>query len=581
MILPCGRGIRVVSVAASLLGFLPERSTAAAVAIAFVSPVDTIAFSFPGDSLPRRDSVEWIAFVPPNGEDEHYLRALQVAGLVQRYPWSVRGFSMRESRQLAARVGTHPWSGSAPFTPRSRFLGLRPATAAIWYNAAFPYGSNDGPVWAGRGVTGSVEAGAHASVGPVSLVLAPVAFQTQNSSFTLMDNGLSDNLVFADGQFGTAIDRPQRFGDRAYRRADPGNSTVRADIAFGAAGVSTANMVWGPFDQHPFVLGTNAPGFAHAFIGTARPVSLWFARVHGRVVWGRLDQSGYSPVEGEATFFSIGEPGTRRFASGLVATVEPRGVPGLELGVARFFHSVWPRTGIPRAYFRKPLEGFFKREISGTPGFPDVSEGENQLISGFARWLLPAARLEVYAEYGREDHSYDKRDFLQEPDHSRSYGLGLRHVFRPRPTRVDAFVIELINFQLPHLARTLRGEGGIYVHGIMRQGHTNRGQLLGADVGIGTGAGVTMRWDRYVPAGRTSVALNRIVRMERGNFFTGGPVDPRAIDVQYALQGEKLRRLGRSDVTLGATLIREFNRDFADDAWSMSLNAKVRLHLSR
>jgi hypothetical protein len=571
----------VASVAAALLGLLPERSIAAAGAIALAFPVDTIPFSVSGDSPPSRDSAEWIPFVPPNGEEEHYLRTLQVAGLVKRYPWSVRGFSMRESRRLAARVGTHPWSGSAPFTPRSRFLGLRPASAAMLYNAAFPYGSNDGPVWAGRGVTGSVEAGVHASAGPLSLVLAPVAFQTQNSTFTMMDNGLSGNLAFADGQSGTVIDRPQKFGDGAYSRADPGNSTARADIGFAAAGVSTANMVWGPFDQHPFVLGTNAPGFAHAFVGTAHPVSLWFARAHGRVVWGRLEQSDYAPVEGEPTFFSIAEPGTRRFAAGLVAMLEPRGVPGLELGIARFFHSVWPRTGIPRAYLRKPFEGFFKREISGTPGFPDVSEGENQLISGFARWLLPAARVEVYAEYGREDHSYDKRDFLQEPDHSRSYGLGLRHVFRPQPTRVDGFAIELINFQLPHLARTGRGEGGVYTHAIMRQGHTNRGQLLGADVGIGTGAGATMRWDRYVRAGRTSIALHRIVRMERGSFFTGGGVDPRAIDVQYALQAERLRRLGRSDVTLGATLIREFNRDFADDAWSMSLNAKARLHLSR
>lgn len=583
--------------AAALLALLSNGVPAAAITTAPINAViydppraidptttllDTVAFAAPRDSTPARDLAEWIRFVAPNDEEEHYLRHLQVAGLVRRYPWSLRGFSGQESRRLAARIGTHPWSGRSTFTRRPRFIAPRPFSIAFWHNTAFPYGSNDGPVWAGRGATGSIEAGIHASAGPLSVVVAPIAFSAQNSSFTLLDNGLSGNQAFADGQFGTAVDRPQRFGDGAYARLDPGNSTLRVDVGPLAAGISTANMVWGPFDRYPFILGTNAPGFAHGFVGTARPLPLWLARIHGRVVWGRLEQSAYSPVEGEPTYFSVSESGTRRFASGLVAILEPRGLSGLELGVARFFHSPWPRSGIPSTYFRKPFTGFLKRALPGTPGFPDLQGGgDNQLASAFARWLIPAARLEVYAEYGREDHSFDKRDFLQQPDHSRAYGLGVRRVVLARPSRLDGVGFELFNFQLPHLVRTGRGEGGTYTHAILRQGHTSRGQLLGADVAVGTGAGFSVRWDRYVPTGRTSIALHRIVRMERGTFFSSGSIDRRATDVQYALHGERHRRLGPSDLTLGATLIRELNRNFGDDAWGVSLNAKARLHLSR
>jgi hypothetical protein len=262
--------------------------------------------------------------------------------------------------------------------------------------------------------------------------------------------------------------------------------------------------------------------------------------------------------------------------------VEPRGLSGLEFGVVRFFHSPWPRTGIPSAYFRKPLTGFLRQGLPATPGLPDIQGGgDNQLASAFARWLIPAARFEVYAEYGREDHNYDKRDFLQEPDHSRSYGLGARRVFGVKPGRLDGIGIELINFQLPHLARKGRGEGSIYVHGIMRQGHTSRGQLLGADVAVGTGSGLTVRWDRYVHNGRTSLALHRIVRLERGTFFSDGTIDQRGTAVQYALFAERRHRLGPSDIALGTTLIRELNRNFADDAWSLALSANARLHLSR
>lgn len=566
-----------VSAAAACLGLALAVSPAPASAIAPAPMLDTTAFPFARDSAPVSHPAEWIPFVAPNGEDERYLRHLQVAGLVQQYPWSLRGFSTRESRRLAARIRTHPWSGAAPFTQQLRSLSFRPLTASLLYNAAFPYGSNDGPIWAGRGATASVEAGVLASVGPLSVILAPLAYQTQNASFTLMDNSFSGSLAFADGQFATTVDRPQRFGDGAYGRADPGNSTVRTDLNFLSTGISTANMVWGPFDQYPFLLGTNAPGFAHVFVGTERPVNLWITRIHARVMWARLEQSPYSSVEGEY-FFSATEPGARRFGSGLVIILEPRGLTGLELGIGRFFHSVWPRTGIPSSHFRKPFEGFLKQSLPPAPGSEHAWQ-DNQLVSAFARWLLPAARVELYGEYGREDHAWDKRDLLQEPDHTRSYGLGLRSVIRARPDRLDGVGFELINFQLPHLARTGRGEGGIYIHQVLRQGHTNRGQLLGADAGVGTGAGLTMRWDRYVPSGRTSMALHRVVRMERGSFFAGDSVDTQAIDVQYALQAEKHRRLGRSDITLGATLIRELNRNFKDDAWSLSLTAKARVHL--
>jgi hypothetical protein len=528
------------------------------------------------------DSLEWVPYLAANSEEETYVRYLQITGAVPRYPWSLRGFSPREARRHAVNVGTHPWSRRGSLTSHALRARLLPVSTEVRANSSFPYGSNDGAVWAGRGLTASATIGLSFETGPISVVLAPTAFVTQNASFDLLDNGLSGRLRFADGLFPTNVDRPQRFGDKAYGRVDPGNSTVRADAGPFAAGISTANIAWGPMELYPFVVGTNAPGFLHGFVGTSRPVNLWVGSLHGRMIWGRLEQSAYSSVDGDPTYTSPSEAGRRRFGSGLVAVFEPRGLRGLELGLARFFHSPWPRSGIPPSYFTKPLESLLKGRLRGTPGFSDPgSSADNQLISGFVRWAFPTAGFEMYAEYGREDHTWDKRDFLQEPDHSRAYGIGLRKTVRLRPDLMEGLTVELINFQLPHLARTGRGEGGIYVHGTMRQGHTSRGQLLGADVGVGAASGSTIRWDRYRAQGHTAFSLNRVVRQERGDFYADGSADPKSSDVQYALEASRMRRLRKLEVTAGMAVVYGLNRNFRKDATNVSAVLRARVPLKR
>src|SRR6185369_15410110 len=149
----------------------------------------------------------------------------------------------------------------------------------------------------------------------------------------------------------------------------------------------------------------------------------------------------------------------------------------------------------------------------------------NEIVSVFARWVLPHSGFELHAEYGREDHSYDLRDLTQEPDHSRAYSLGARKVFSMKPGSITAGRFELMNFQLPQLAR-YRGEGEFYIHGLIRQGHTYKGQLLGADVGVGTGAGSVTAVDHFTPKGRWTASWTRVVRQENGDYTLLGVRSP-------------------------------------------------------
>ena len=423
-------------------------------------------------------------------ELETYIRLLQSDGKAALYPWSIRSFSPKEIDRLLAQRSDHPWAEHYDLGPSSgvrfTFDLVRPSlTTSV--NSAFPWGANNGPVWAGRGVTASFQVGFAARYGPVSLTVAPMAFSSQNADFDLQNNGQAGDLQFADGRFPTRIDRPQRFGNGAYSRIDPGQSTLRIDLPVVALGASTANQYWGPARQHPILVGNNAAGFPHLFLGSSAPLNVGIAEIHGRVVWGKLSQSDYTGITGSAR---------RRFMSGIVGVISPKGVKGLELGAARFFHVTWPVEGLSLSNFTKPFESILKAGLHdpNDPANP-ANSPDNGLASVFARWVFAQSGFEVYAEYGREDHNWHFRDFIQEPDHSGGYVLGLAKILRSSPENFYTIRAEVMNLQVSQLVRGRR-EFPFYVHSRTRQGHTERGQILGAAAGNG-GSATLLAVDRY------------------------------------------------------------------------------------
>lgn len=116
----------------------------------------------------------------------------------------------------------------------------------------------------------------------------------------------------------------------------------------------------------------------------------------------------------------------------------------------------------------------------------------------------------------------------------------------------------------------------MYVHGLLRQGHTYKGQLLGADAGVGIGAGSIMAVDQFTPRGRWTATWTRIVRRENGDYTLLGVRSPRSIDVSHALGFEKSTVIQDFELTTGLTLVREFNRDFIRDATNINALIGVR-----
>lgn len=493
-----------------------------------------------------------------NDEWERYARVLQVSGDVRLYPWTIRGFGAREHRMLAAD-SAHPWAAipaQRSWSWRGATMTTIPATAGMAWNSAFPFGYNDGAVWAGRGLTAWAAGGVALQVGPLSVVLAPQAFRAQNDSFLLRDNGQAGIYAFGAPYSAHEIDQPQRFGDRAYARLDPGNSSARVDAAGATLGFSNAPMHWGPARDHPLLFGNNAAGFAHVFLGTAQPADVWLGRAHARILWGKLGGTPYARIH---------QTQPSRFGTGLVATFIPRGAPGLEIGGARFFHVLWEDDVISESLWLT-FTGLPLANTTPRPGLPD-----NQLGSLFARFTLPGAGFEMYGEFAREDHSANLRDFELEPDHNSAYLVGFQRVLGRGATR-RVIRAEVLNSRISGLVDS-REQTMWYTHLPVAQGHTQLGQVLGS-VGAFGGGAATIGFDSYSPRGRWTVSWSRIMRGE-DEVFPSGITIPERADVQHALSVSGILRRGALGVSYEATWVRELNRDLRGDAANLRVGTGI------
>jgi hypothetical protein len=501
----------------------------------------------------RDSSVDWL--VSAGSEGERYLRTLQVAGLSPATQWSIRPFSNAALARIAPVDSGHPWASRFRARPASR-LWIRPVAPEVWgiFNSTFPYGMNDGPVWAGRGLTVVASAGVQGEVGPLEFVIAPQFFRAQNAGFPLAPNGLTGLRAFADARSPYYIDLPQRFGDSPYQRIDPGQSTVSLNALHLTVGASTANEFWGPAIESPFLLGNNAAGFAHLFAGTDGPLSLGPVILGLRVIAGRLEQTDYSPAPYSAR---------RRSLAGITAVLGVRQLPGLEIGVGRMFESIYPDSGVSLGEILRPLvEGILKTQRARELGNGTGDDTANQLASLFARWAFPSAGVELYGEVGREDHSVDLRDLIEEPDHDLMFMVGLQRVWRRPAGALLSVRGELMNSQISHL-NIVRPQAPPYVHFIETQGHTQLGQLLGAPGGYGGGAS-SLALDLLDATGRKTLSWQRIVR-EPGTSAVAKK------DVMHALTADWVVFRPRIDVKPEVALIYGLNRNGSTDKLNFRL----------
>ena len=319
-------------------------------------------------------------------------------------------------------------------------------------------------------------------------------------------------------------------------------------------------------------MSNNAPGFPHLFIGTGRPVDIKVGKVEVLWMWGELTESGY---------FDLVDDNDTRFITGMVFDFEPKSLPGFYVGATRVFMIDVPTGGLDLGHYSLVLQGLTKSS-QATANNPLGDDERDQLISLFMRWLLPESGFEVYVEWARNDHNVDVRDVLLEPGHSEAYTIGFQKVVVLADGRYAR-----LRGELTHLERAkttiLRATPTYYVHDIVRQGYTHRGQVIGAGIGPGAnsqflGGDVFSKW------GRVGGYFRRHVIDNDALFAIVGPSRNFSIhDVAFTFGASAEVFVGEFAISANLEYTRELNRyyDSGNDVSNIRSRFALRWDLPR
>ena len=429
-----------------------------------------------------------------------------------------------------------------PRTAADLELAILPAQLQSSWSQGYPIDRNNGALWGGRGVSAAVTAGVELRMGVLSAGVNPTATFQENQSFELKPVDLPGYTRLINAGHPLTIDWPQRFGLDPYATIDPGQSYLRVDTRPVSFGIAHENLWIGPSLRTPLLLSNTAGGFPHVFV-TVNPVSTPIGKIGIDALWGRLDESDY---------FDGDESNDHRLLSGVTVELEPRGVPGLFIGASRLYTSSMSDRDVVELLARP-------YGLSGDDQLRQLED--NALFAAFVRYVLPSVGAEVWAEWGHENGFADLWDLVSEPDQTQAYVIGFQKL-TPVGGRTLAVYAELVHLESPLPLRGGRGATTFYTHGSIRQGHTHKGQVLGAWIGPGSDAQmIALDW----LDARSSTGFY----IERARFDTDAYLDQWAVyyghnghDAQLSLGARHDRQLGPLHLALDASYANRHNRNF-------------------
>jgi len=384
-------------------------------------------------------------------------------------------------------------------------------------NSAYPVDRANGALWGGKGLSGGASLGAALRWKVVTLQVAPVVGYALNDDFALRDSTFADRSRFAH-PWQRQMDWPQRFGEESHETLDAGESFLRVDWGPVAAGVSNEVLTWGPARRYPLLLGDAAPGFAHGFVGLNAPRDIRIGLVDVQILAGRLRESDY---------FNESTEDDDRELSGLFGSFRPRGFEELEVGLGAILTNTAEDGQTVLDAIANPL------------GFNPEGNG---IFALFFRWTLPESGFELYGEWARDDATQDIEDLLGDIDDASAWMAGFQKTTETA-NGIFRLGFEMTDLKAPENRAVARGSAGFnfYSHGQIQQGHTNRGQLLGAWVGPGSDAQF-LQVDLFRERTRYGVFFER-VRRDDDTYA-------RRIAPDYSFRGHDTEFTGGARVTL-------------------------------
>jgi hypothetical protein len=434
-------------------------------------------------------------------------------------------------------VGSVPERGVAPI----------PLELRTTYNSAYPRDWNDGAVWSGRGFSLTAVIGAVTRRGKLEAALAPVITAEENAPFRYLAYPDPEWSRYIHRWHGRFIDLPQRFGDSGRTGIHLGQTYARLNAGGFRGGVSTENIAWGPSRRNPLMLSGTSAGFPHLFVETARPHDIAIGDGEVQVIWGRL---------AESEWFDFDPDNDTRMLGGFIATLRPRGIGGLYVGAGHLHMHAWNGGTSLSELVASPFTGT-SLDDAGLPR-------DLRLFGLFMRWAAAPTGFEVYGEWMRQDEWRNWVRLLNLLDAAQAYTIGVQQVARRGATAVR------LTAEFSHLSDATahtdvgRGLRTFYVSPHVPQGHTHRGQLLGAPIGPGSEAqfiGVDVFWH----PGRTSLSIERARYDDDAYYATWGQHHgPHGHDTELSVRAGQLASILNVTLELEVGWSLRYSRSFLD-----------------
>jgi hypothetical protein len=407
------------------------------------------------------------------------------------------------------------------------------------YHSAHAWGGNDGPLRSGRGLNTLISAGLAAEWGRFSAVVVPQLVHESNldvQTFPYPQPTPPDRNIWANPFYPlpSSLDYPQRFGDKARAQLSvQGRIAVRA-TPWLRTGLSNENRWWGPSVRNGLLLTANAPGFGHFFIETPSPVSTSLGDFEYQYLLGTLRES---------EFFDYSSTNDARALTAMAVTWKAPESLG-----------DWPTLGVARAVLSTGGPSLddvlaFGRNV-GRPWSRDADTliAREQIFVAFARWLIPRAGTEVYAEWAKFEQPANLRELLVSPGHMQGATVGAAMA---RPWRTGTLHVQTEwSYMEPSASVRVRPIGTTYTSKSVAQGWTHCGQMLGPAIGPG-GSSQWIAGDARFDTWRAGMSLGRVRRDPNYRYIN--PIPSKRDDVSLYASFRAGMRVGPFDALLEFT----------------------------
>ena len=440
--------------------------------------------------------------------EEEYYNYLSLTGVVERPTLGYRTLS--DSVWDVPEDAEHIWSGNnlgsskiiwQPASPVENifmngiFQGVKyKIFGPEWfnsYNTDAPYGQNDGALWQGRGYNTSLTGGIRFEGYGFEATFKPQISFSQNTEFEYNPGVYGDTHSY---NWKGNIDLVQRFGDASFWNYDWGDSEIRWNWHALTLGFGNQSPWLGPAMLNPMLGSNNAASYTKFDAGLRKlnvTIPKWnidLGNIEGRIWLGKLEESDY---------FDNDPSNNDRMLTAMTASWQPSFIPGLTLGLNRIFITYWRNEN-----YKYILRLF---TLSKSNALASSGNDEDQKFSLFVQWLFPQVGFKFYGEFGRDDFSSNENT---NPYHTAIYTAGAQQSI-PLPFGLQSEILfEWNNFEASQDFQLQWPYMGFYAHGFVKQGYTQKGQILGAGSGY-FGNSQLVKYKVYYPRGYTTLIFHR------------------------------------------------------------------------